>query len=63
MEPDPDEEDMEYVKLDDKKDRKWRIVFEDNDGGVEYQKAIIHDKRWDLYMNEKGSLIKGWYYV
>ena len=51
MEPDPDEEDMEYVKLDDKKDRKWRIVFEDNDGGVDDKKSILHAKRWDVYMN------------
>ena len=26
---------MEYVNLDDDRERHWRMVFEDNDGGVE----------------------------
>ena len=27
------------------------------------EKALLHDKRWDLYLNEKGSLVKGKYSV
>ena len=49
--PDPDEEDMEDVKLDNERERHWRIVFEDNDGGVDDKKSILHAKRWDVYMN------------
>ena len=27
------------------------------------EKALLHDKRWDLYLNEKGKLVKGKYSV
>ena len=33
------------------------MFFEDNDGGVECQKAVLHAKRWDVYMNEKNCLL------
>ena len=49
--PDTDEEDMEDVKLDHKRERHWRIVFEDNNGGVDNKKSILHAKRWDVYIN------------
>ena len=49
----PDEEDMEYVKLDNERQSHWRIDFKDNYGGVDDQKVIIHAKRWDVYVNEK----------
>ena len=42
MEDDPDEEDMEYVNLDDKKECHWRMVFEDNDGGVDVKTTGLH---------------------
>ena len=35
------------------------MVFEDNDGGVDDKKAFLHDKRCDVYVNEKEKLIKG----
>ena len=35
MENDPDEEDIDDVNIDDKRERHWRIVFEDNEGGVD----------------------------
>ena len=44
---------MEDVRLDDEMERHWRIFFEDNDGGVDNQKVILHNKKWDVYMNEK----------
>ena len=44
---------MEYVKLDEEREHTSRMVFEDNDGGVDDEKSIIHEKRWDLYLNEK----------
>ena len=50
MDPDPDEEDMEDVRLDDERERHWRMVFEDNGGGVDYDKELLHDKRWDVYI-------------
>ena len=61
VEQDPDEEDMEDVKLDKKSEHHWRMVFEDNDGGVGNQKSVLHAKRWDVYINEKEVLIKGGY--
>ena len=39
------EEDMEDVKLYDKRERHWRIDFEENDGGVDDKKLILHDNR------------------
>ena len=29
------------------------VVFEDNKVGVDVKKGIIHDNRWDVYMNDK----------
>ena len=48
-----DEEEIEDVKLDYEKERQWKVVFEDNDGGVEDKKELLHAKRWDVYMNER----------
>ena len=31
--------------IDDKRERPWRIVFEDNDGGVDGTKALLHAKK------------------
>ena len=28
-----------------------------------YEKALLHAKRWDLYLNEKGKLVNGKYLV
>ena len=50
---------MEYVKLDDERECHWGIGFEENYGGVDDQKVIIHDKRWDVQMKNKEALIKG----
>ena len=59
MEYDPDEEDMDNVNLDDKRERHWRMVFEENYRGVDYAKALLHSKRWYVYLNEKEKLVKG----
>ena len=61
MEDDPDEEDTDDVNLDDERERHWRMVFEENDGGVDDKKALLHSKRWNAYANEKGDIIKGGY--
>ena len=53
MEDDPNEEEMDDVNLYNDKERQWRMVFEENDGGVEDAKALLHPKRWDVYVNEK----------
>ena len=58
-----DEEDMDDVNLNDERERHWKMVFEDIDGGVEYTKALLHVNRWDIYINEKGKLFKGGYLV
>ena len=39
------------------------MVFEDNEGGVDDKKTLLHAKRWDLYVNEKETLVKGKYLV
>ena len=59
VDPYPDEKEMKYVILDYVTERHWRLIFEENYGGVDYQKLIIHSERWDVYMNEKKELIKG----
>ena len=57
MDPDPDEEDMEDLIWDDKRERHWKIIFENNDWGVDDKKYILHTKRWDVYIKEKKALI------
>ena len=44
-EDNPDEEDMEDVNIDDERECHWRMVFEDNEGGVDDKKALLHAKR------------------
>ena len=63
VEPDPNQEDTEDVVLDDNRERHWRMVFEDNNGGVRGTKALIHAKKWDVYNSEKQVLVKGGYLV
>ena len=60
---DPDEEEMGDINLDDGRERPLRMVFEDNDGGVDDAKALIHAKRWDIYVKEREKLVKGGYLV
>ena len=63
MENDPDEEEMDDVNIDGERERHWRNVFEDNEGGVDDKKELLHAKRWDLYVNEKEHIMKGKYSV
>ena len=51
------------MKLDDEMKRRWRIIFEENDGGVDDNKELIHAKRWDVCMNQRENIIKGGYLV
>ena len=60
MENDPDEEEKDDINIDDERERHWRNIFEDNEGGVD-EKVLLHAKRWNLYLNEKGKLVKGKY--
>ena len=53
LDNDPDEEDTDDVNIGDERERHWRNVFEDNEGGVDNNKALLHTTRWDLYVNEK----------
>ena len=54
---------MEDIKIDDERERHRKMVFEENDGGVDDRKALLHDKRWYVYMNQKENIIKGGYLV
>ena len=38
-------------------------MCEENYVGVDDAKEVVHDKRWDIYVNEKGKLFKGGYLV
>ena len=62
LENDPDEEEKDDINIDNERERHWRNVFEENEGGVD-EKALLHAKRWDLYLNEKEKLVKGKYSV
>ena len=61
IEANVDKEEMEGKRLDDKRERHWRMVIEDNIEGIDNEKELLHAKRWDAYMNDKLSLIKGGY--
>ena len=63
MDPDPDEEQMEGMILYYKREHHQRMVFEENDGGVDDKKNIIYAKRLYTYMNDKKAPMKGGYYV
>ena len=63
MEDKPNEEDIEDVNLDYERERHWRMVFEENYGGVDDAKALLHAKRLDVYLNENKNLVKGGYLV
>ena len=61
--PDTDEEEIKDVVLDDDIERHWRMVFEDNNGGVDTIKAILHANKWYVFNSQKEALVKGGYYV
>ena len=63
MVQDLDEEHIEDVRLNVERHHLCRMVFEDNDGGVDDKKSILYDKRWDVYIIQKTALIKDGYYV
>ena len=42
---DTDEEEMEDINLDEEREHHCRMVFEDNDGGVDEAKSLKHAKR------------------
>ena len=54
---------MDDVNLDDRRERHLRMVFEDNDGGVNDVKTLLHDNRWYIYVNDKEKLVQGGYFV
>ena len=63
MGDDPDEEEIDGVNIGNDRKRHWRMVFKDNDGGVDDKNTLVHANRWDVYVNEKGNLIKVGYSV
>ena len=34
------------------------MVFEENEGGRDYYKCLLHDDRWYVYISDKRSLIR-----
>ena len=63
MDPDIYEEKIEDVVLDDERESYWNMVFEDNNGGVDGVKDLLHDKNWDVYNSEKKALVNSGYLV
>ena len=51
MDDDPDEEEMDDINLYNERERHWSMVFEDNDGGVDNAKTLLHANRWDVCVN------------
>ena len=51
MEDDLDEEEMDGVNLNDKRECHYSRVLEYNGVGVDDAKSLLHDKRWDVYVN------------
>ena len=49
---------MDGVNKDDDRECHWKMLSKDNDGGVDDRKALLHDKRLDVSVNEKGNIIK-----
>ena len=48
VEPDPDEDYIKYVFLNDEIERHWSMVFQDNNGGLDGTKALLHAQKWDV---------------
>ena len=40
------------MKLYNERECHWKMVFEENDGGVENKKVLLHYNMWDIYKNE-----------
>ena len=49
VKPDPDDQDIEDVVINNEREHHWRMVFEDNNGGVDGKKALLHAKRRYVY--------------
>ena len=63
VEGDTDEQEIEDVHLEYERERHWRMVLVNNYGGLDDAKTLIHDKTWDVYVNEMKQLSKGGYFV
>ena len=53
MDEDLDDQDMQYLTLDDKMESHWRMFLDDNEGYRDDEKYLLHSKSWDDYMLEK----------
>ena len=51
------------MRINDKIERHLRVVFKDNNRGVDDNKAVLNSKRWEVLMNKKQSFIKGGYSI
>ena len=48
MEDDIEEEAMEDTRLENERDRHWRMIFEDNGRRIYVEKVLLHTNRWDV---------------
>ena len=49
--------------VEDERERHWRMLIGENESGIDEQKGLLYDKRWDVYMRENITLIKDGYSV
>ena len=45
-------------RVDDERERHWRIVLEENDGGVDDAKELLNFNRWYVYVHDKKILFR-----
>ena len=63
MELDTRKEEIEDVVIDDERERHWHMDFEENNGGLDGTKTLLHANKWDVYNSYKEALVKGGYLV
>ena len=39
------------------------MVFDDNNGGVDGEKSLLHAKKWDVYNSYKEEFLEGGYSI
>ena len=53
MESNPDKEETKDVPLENERERHWKMIFDNSEGGLDDVKALLHAKKWYVYLSEK----------
>ena len=46
-------EDMKYVRPNNEREHQWMMYFEENEGGMDENKSLLHANRYNVYIIEK----------